>query len=511
MDIKKFYGKLTAFANTPKYVFFLSLTIAALSTILYTLFLTDVYRDTTHVYAPYVRELAQGNWSEGIATQVPMLNITLAGVFAFLGLEPVKALTLVAGLFYLAACFPLRSLLERYVSPLAAAWGCVLYAGAPKMIRFACAPLLESSRIFFLIAAVLFFLRTTENPKWKNALLFGVSAGLMTVSRGEGMALSAVLLLGLPIYVGLFCRPAAWGKVLASWGIAIVCTFAIISPFCAMNYSKCGIFAPDTRIKVIIDVCRVKLFPGSVVQKAQPPRVQQEQDINQSAMKKMSPAEKASHNFSSFVRGGYELYWLLAMIGAAAIIRRKQWRADYLVFLGTTLMYFTLYLVTISAYRYYLFLIPLFMVFTITGAGVLRDLAIKYLPYKVQFICVIACTALLIGQFANGINRAFSSKGKDFIKAGKWIEKYNKTHFPDRKLKLFSPMMSEVGYWSKADLTDGFTDVSHNPATFKDFDLAVVHRKRSYGMEKRSDLERIPDTPHSKNIWIFKVKKQENK
>ena len=199
------------------------------------------------------------------------------------------------------------------------------------------------------------------------------------------------------------------------------------------------------------------------------------------------------------------------MIGAAAIIRRKQWRADYLVFLGTTLMYFTLYLVTISAYRYYLFLIPLFMVFTITGAGVLRDLAIKYLPYKVQFICVIACTALLIGQFANGINRAFSSKGKDFIKAGKWIEKYNKKHFPDRKLKLFSPMMSEVGYWSKAELTDGFAKPQHNPATFKDFDLAVVHRKRSYGMEKRSDLERIPDTPHSKNIWIFKVKKQENK
>ena len=94
MDIKKFYGKLTDFANTPKYVFFLSLTIAALSTILYTLFLTDVYRDTTHVYAPYVRELAQGNWAEGIATQVPMLNITLAGVFAFLGLESLVSIRL---------------------------------------------------------------------------------------------------------------------------------------------------------------------------------------------------------------------------------------------------------------------------------------------------------------------------------------------------------------------------------------------------------------------------------
>ena len=510
MDIKKFYGKLTAFANTPRYVFLSALSIAALCTILYTLFLTDVYRDTTHVYAPYVRELAQGNWAEGIATQVPMLNITLAGVFAFLGLEPVKALTLVAGLFYLAACFPLRSLLERYVSPLAAAWGCVLYASAPKMIRFACAPLLESSRIFFLLAAVLFFLKTAETPKWKNALIFGLAAGFMTVSRGEGMALSAVLLLGLPIYAGLFCRPTAWGRMAAAWLIAIICTFAAISPFCTMNYSKSGFFVPDERITVLLNIHKKPVPAVADSKKAAAPQPEKAY-VYQSELQKMTPAEKAIHNFSSFIRGGYELYWLLAMIGAAAIIRRKQWKADYLVFLGTALMYFVLYMVTVSAYRYYLFLIPLFMMFTITGAGVLRDLAIKHLPYKLQLICAAACAALMIGQFANGINRAFSSKGKDFIKAGKWIEKYNKKHFSDRKLKLFSPMMSEVGYWSKAELTEGFGKKLHDPATFKDFDLAVVHRKRSYGLEKRSDLERIPNTPHSKNIWIFKVKKQENK
>ena len=505
MDIKKFYGKLTAFANTPRYVFLLALAIAALCTVFYTIFLTDVYRDTTHVYAPYVREFARGNWAEGIAIQVPMLNITLAGFFAFLGLEPVKALTLVAGVFYLAACFPLRSLLERYVSPLAAAWGCVLYACAPKMIRFACAPLLESSRIFFLIAAVLFFLRTTENPKWKNALLFGVSAGLMTVSRGEGMVLSTILLLGLPIYAGLFCRPAAWGKVLAAWGIAIVCTIAAISPFCAMNYSRSGYFVPDIRAVQVVMTAR------KAMQKNDPGARKAQQALAKVGSKTMSRSEKTYHNFSSFIRGGYELYWLLAIAGAVVIIRRKQWKADYLLLLGTALLHFIFYMLTISAYRYYLFLIPLFMVFTVTGAVFLKDLAVKFLPYKVQLLCIATCVALGIGQTANGISRAFSSKGKDHIKVGKWIEQYNKKHFPDRKLKLYSPSMSEVAYWSKADLTDGFGDVPHDPATFKDFDLAVVHRKKSKGLEKRTDLERIPNTPHSKNIWIFKVKKQENK
>jgi hypothetical protein len=225
----------------------------------------------------------------------------------------------------------------------------------------------------------------------------------------------------------------------------------------------------------------------------------------------MTTVQKISHNFSSFIRGGYELYWILAIVGAVAIFRKKAWKNDYLVLIGSTLLYFLLYMVTVSAYRYYIFMIPLFMMFTVTGAGVLRDLAVKYLPYKVQLLCIIVCTALGIGQIANGVNRAFSSKGKDFIKVGQWIGEYNKKHFPERKLKLYSPLMSEVGYWSGAELTDAFEDAPHDPATFKDFDLAVVHRKRSYKLEQRSDLARLPNTPHSKNIWIFKVKKQENK
>ena len=505
MKIKSFYKKSVEHTQTPRSVFYLALALTIFSTLCYTLFLTDIYRDTAHVYAPYVREFARGNWAEGIAVQVPMLNITLAGFFAFLGLEPVKALILVAGAFFFATCFPLRKLLERYVSPLAAAWGCVLFACAPKLIRFACAPLLESSRMFFLIAAVLYFLKTTEEPKWKNAVLFGISASLMAASRGEGIILSFALLLGMPIFAMLFRRPAAWRKLLAAWAIAIICAIAAISPFCAMNYSRSGYFVPDFRAVQLLQTIH-KAVKGNAAE-AQHAK----EALAKVGAPEMNRREKTSHNFSSFIRGGYELYWILAIIGAAVIIRRRKWNNDYLVMLGTALLYFLFYMLSISAYRYYLFLIPLFMMFTITGAGVLRDLAVKYLPGKVQLLCVLLCIVLGIVQIGNGVSRAFPSKGKAFIKAGKWIENYNRKHFPDRKLKLYSPMMSEVGYWSKADLTDGFEDHQHNAATFKDFDLAVVHRKRSFGLEKRSDLERIPDTPHSKNIWIFKVKKQESK
>ena len=514
MNIKNFYGKLISFAQNPKYVFLLALAIAALCTLCYTLFLTDIYRDTAHVYAQHVREFARGNWAEGIANQVPMLNITVAGLFAFLGLEPVKALCLTAGLFFLATCFPLRKLLERYLSPTAAAWGCMLFVCAPKMIRFGCAPLLESSRIFFMIAAILYFLRSAENPKWKNAVLFGISASLTAASRGEGIVLSTALLLGLPVYAAVFCRPTAWKKQLAAWCIAMICAVAAVSPFCAMNYLRNGYFVPDNRLSILPVLLTAPAKSSAAapagkeaVGKAASPAPQQNYSVHQQQQLK----EKIPHNFSSFIRGGYELYWILSLLGAVMIFWKKQWKNDYLLFAGIALLYFIFYMLTVAAYRYYLFLIPLFMVFTVTGAKVLYDLARKYLPGRLQLLGVALCAVLAIVQICNGLSRAFSGKGKDFIEAGRWIEEYNKKHFPERRLKLYSPMLSEVAYWSKAYPTDGVNGTIHDPATFTDFDLAAVHRKKSCGLEKRSDLERIPDTPHSQNIWIFKLKKQEKK
>ena len=171
MNIKTWAEKVQQAAGQPEKVFMLGLIIAAFCTLSHVFFLSDIFRDTAHVYAVFARAIGEGNWSEGIATKVPMLNISLAGILAGCGLEAVKALSLVAGIFYLLTCFPLRRLLERYVSPAAAAWGCVLYVCAPKMIRFACAPLLESTRIFFLVAAILYFLRCSEEPKLKNMVL----------------------------------------------------------------------------------------------------------------------------------------------------------------------------------------------------------------------------------------------------------------------------------------------------------------------------------------------------
>ena len=486
-------------------VFYLALAVAGFCTLCTVIFLSDIYRDTAHVYAVYAREIGNGNWSAGIVQRAPMLNITLAGLLAYCGLEAVKALSLVAGVFYLLTCFPLRRLLERYVSPLAAAWGCVLYVTAPKMIRFACAPLLESTRIFFLVAAVLYFLRCSEEPKWKNAILLGISAGFLSVSRGEGILVSLALLGGLPFFVLLFRRPVNWGKQAAVWLLAIICAFCSVTPFCGMNYSKSGYFVQDMRLVQVFDTIKRVFVPADNVNTPVSQAFMSEEEGNGSW------GEKTVNCFSGAIRGGYEPYWLLALCGAIIMLRKRQLKDDYLVLLGVTVLQCASYFLIVSSYRYYLFVIPLFMMFTVTGAEQIRCWVLKYVPGKVHIFCAIAVAVVLAGQTANGLKRAFSSKGKDFQAAGKWIAEYGKKHFPERKLIIFAPQMTETAYWSKAIHTDGYEKKQHDPATFKDFDLAVVHRKKSFGMEKRTDLERIPNTPHSKNIWIFKVKKQENK
>ena len=504
MNIRTLAEKVQSAACQPEKVFVSGLVTAAFCTLSHVFFLSDIFRDTAHVYAVFSRSIGEGNFSEGIATSVPMLNIFLSGLLAYCGLEAVKALSLVAGVFYLLTCFPLRRFLERYVSPLSAAWGCVLYVCAPKMIRFACAPLLESTKLFFLVAAILYFLRCSEEPKLKNAVLFGLSAGFLAVSRIEGVLASLALLGGYWLFLLLFRKGVVWKKQIPALMIAAICSVAAVSPFCAMNYGKSGYFTPDARI-VYFAKSQIRKFTANRAVAAVPEK--SEKSTTQSIKK----TEKITHDISCFIRGGYELYIVFALLGMFLIIKRKQWLMDYWLFFAVSALQCAIYIATVSAQRYYLFMIPLFMMFTLTGIDFVLDVIKKHFPQKVHVFCLAACAMILVGQVASGVKRAYSSDGKDCQAAGKWISEYGKKHFPDRKLVIFAPKMTEVAYWSGAVHTDGYEKPQHDPATFKDFDLAVVHRKKSFGMEKRADLERLNDTPHSKNIWIFKVKKQEDK
>ena len=102
MDRKKFFSGIKKQIAVPENIFALALCIAGISTCCTVLFLTDIYRDTAHVYAVFAREIGRGNYFDGIATKVPMLNITLAGLLAHCGMEAVKA-----RLYFVTTCKPI--------------------------------------------------------------------------------------------------------------------------------------------------------------------------------------------------------------------------------------------------------------------------------------------------------------------------------------------------------------------------------------------------------------------
>lgn len=495
---KKFITKLHNLVHSPEKVFISALLVAVFCTLCTVLFLSDIYRDTANVYAVYAREIGRGNWYDGIATGVPMLNILLAGLLSRCGLEAVKALSLIAGLFYIATCFPLRKLLERYDSPLMAAWGCMLFVCAPKIVRFACAPLLDSASIFLVTAGLLFFLRLSEQPTAKDGALFGLSAGFLAAARGESFIISVALIFGLPLFAALFKRPPAWRKLLLCWLLAACCATAAVSPFCTMNYCKSGYFVTDARV-----VGYTKIFGKALGLIPVKSAEERSKLFTSNANGNHNWRAKFGHLFSCLMRGGYELYIALAALGAIVIICRKELKSDYLVIIGLTLLYFAIFLFTVSATRYYLFVVPFYMVFTITGANLIYKLSCRYVPKYIPLLCVCA-GVILAAQVGNGLKRSFSGNGKEELTVGKWIGEWLRENIEGREALIYAPGATEVAYWSGAEHTAGYEDPERDPATFNDFDLAVVRSKNSFGLENRKDLERLEETPYAQDYWIFK-------
>ncbi len=501
MQWNKIEEKITAFCLDPQKIFLLALTTAIFCTGCYTVFFTDIYRDTAGVYAMYSRELAQGNCFAGIVTRAPMLNIVLAGMLGFCGMDTIAALTLVSGAFYIAALFPLRKLLLRNLSPLAAAYGCLLYATAPKLIRFSCAALLESSRSFFLLGAVLGFLNVCEKPGRKNSFLFGICAGFLAASRGEGLPVAVALLLGAFIYGRLFCRTVPWKRQLAACGFAIFFAILAVIPFCMMNYAKAGYFVTDMRVISIAGIANSQLqaVKGNTATPVQTFTSSEEGNRNW--------GEKTLSIFSGMWRGGYELYWILALTGIIVTVKKRSWKNEYLLFAGVALMNILIYFVIVSSYRYYIFMIPLFMEFTVTGAKTLITAAKKYLPVKAMVPLCAGCAVVLVLQVANGVSRAFERKSRPEQAVATWIARYHKDKGPGGRLRLLAIKLPEVAYWSDSICVNGYETEYQRPDERCDFDLGVVKVKHLPLLKNRSDIEIIPGTPYPDKIMVFKLKK----
>lgn len=374
-------------------------TIGIAAVVIFALFNYNVYRDVANCYAVLVREFAAGNYSGAFHPSLPPLSTTMAGFLAMTGITPVTALVLVSGAFFVLTIFPLYGFLLRFLSPLAAAWGCVLYVTAPKVIRFGGTGLLEAARNFFIVSALYFFFRCRDKAGWKSALLFGISLGGMSLARGEGIALAGLL---FALFVVVFWQKhraaATWKKTLFRLSVIAAFSFlVVIAPRLWQNYRVVGF--PSTDNRLVIGFLQ-RLETGT------PYRAPA-----QSATPLLERLGHAGKVAGDNLRGAYEPYFVLAVAGIVLVIigtRRRTlwgtplppggWRAEYGVLVALALGASLIFFFSVSAYRYYTVNLIYLMTFTMYALVWLQEFLLKH---RAGLVVPVAVIFLICGNFWN--------------------------------------------------------------------------------------------------------------
>ena len=333
------------------------------------IFNTQIYRDVAGAYAWYAREFGRGIWHDVPISQLPPLNIFIAGLLVRCGIESYAALIMLATLFMGLSLWPLYRLLKLFVSAQSAAWGCLLFVLAPKTLRFAGCGLLELTRDFFLLLAIyMLFTSFRTNRRFYFYLLFGAVLGLLTLARGEGIVMAAA------VAAGLLLRPAGDYKSLRLIGknillpvlLTAIAGLAVIAPVLVKNYHVTGYPVVDARMIGVFK--HIPVVNKYFTPRLEPVKVAINEDgvITENAIAH-DDARAHLHRLKrlpgNLFRGAYELYMVFALLGIVLLIAGKKWQREYTFLIVYSLLVTASFVFFSVAYRYFIFYIPLFMVF----------------------------------------------------------------------------------------------------------------------------------------------------
>ena len=484
--------------------------------IVFLVFNEEIYRDVANCYAWYAREFGQGNWNGPALAGLPPLNIFLGGLLTRCGIETYRALMLLSLLFYLLTIFPLYRLLKNFVSPQAAAWGTVLFVSAPKIIRFAGMGLLESGRDFFLVLSFALLFRILRGKYRPFHLIFlGISLGFLSLTRGEGILMAGTV--GLCMI--LLWRNFQWEwrsffrqvalPMLAVAGVALV----VISPRLVNNYRVCGYPVIDTRA-----IGTVNLIPGAkrIFHERRTPEPTPRTVSGKAPPKPSSaPAVSDWKNLmdlpKNFTRGGYELYRLLGLIGVGMLLYRRRWRWEYSLLIGYVAFNSLAFCHFAVAYRYFIFVIPLFMVFTLFGIGFLLEFARRF---RMHGVAVAILALLVAGQ---SFNAPLTFRETTQRQLGRYLKTHKADFLPpggNRALVVHSIGQPEVVYWCDETRLTDYSAKCPDPNRVAGFDVLVVGARDSADvniLRNRSDLREALSPVPEFRLFVPVEKKETRK
>jgi len=500
-------------------------------TLLELIFSADLYRDVANVYACMARSLANGEYSEAFHPSIPSLNVILAQPFIFLGMSPAKALVAVSSLFYLATVPFMYMFLKSFVPKTPAAFGALLFVCAAKIIRFSCAGLIDSGKIFFMVVGLFFAVRMIEEKfrSYASALWFGVALGGLSLARSEGVG-NAVMLFGCVViyWICLMIREKRLMPIPPFLAVVVVWA-AVASLRMLTNWRFCGQFIFDSRIKFLAFGLPQRPAPVSV----------EAATSTASAASAAPPPPVVADNtavwwdcLNSFIRGTSEVYFGFVMVGLLLLVLAAcggklsvlwpdkkipdffKWRGFYLILLvlavGNTAMFTILHLV---GYRYFLPNIPLLMLFVVVAAYWLWSWTEKFFPRPLRIVCGMAVAILLAFQVVNGIENTFSAFSRRQKRSGVAAGDIMRRSKPDGKV-WFVPQACIEWYHSGMRRAVPIEGALPDLRNFDQFDFVLLGTDKedaeTWIIAARRDLEEIPLASDS-TVRLFRKRSGEVK
>ena len=493
------------------------------------------YRDTANVYAAMSRSLASGAYAEAFHPSIPCLNVLLSRVFTLSGMAPDVALSAVSCVFYVATIPFVFLLLKRFLPDEPAAFGAVLFACAPKVIRFSCAGLLDSGKIFFLVAGLYFSCRLVQERfrSYRTAVGFGVALGGLALVRSEGIG-NACVLFGC---TALFWLWTAWRAkrflpvlplltTVAAWALPLLGRAWI-------NWHFCGRFIFDGRIHDGLSQMFAMLFPSS---EAAPAPVTEAAEVAENGLPEWLEVIRKN------IVGNYEVYFGFAVAGVVLLILAEygrrcsasraqssaahcpalyvwpdravpdfvKWDPYFIVLIVSVVCNAVIFKLShLHAYRYFLLNIPLFMVFTVMTCWWFWRWAVKLLPRPLLRVGIVAVVAILALQIDNGVDNLFSEHTREPVRSGRAAGDVMRAENPDGRVFFWYACVE--WYYSGMKRAVPIETPQPDCRSFSDFDYFLVRKDEEdilSAVEARADLREIPLPPES-TVRLFRKAEEE--
>ncbi len=413
-------------------------------------------KDAQYYYVPMIRAFALGHWEHAYWPMIPPLFSTFGGLVAMA--LPVSAFTaakIVSSLFYAGTIFPLYFLNKRVFNGKIAVGSVFLYLFCDRLLRYGGAGIIDSGKVFFLTLAVYCLVEFRHRHRWGQSALFGVALAGLALSRGEGIAVSA-LLLGIALFVELFSGHKkgswAWRSCLPKHSIFVFAVMLLLlAPWLTYQYHHAGYPVIDRRQISFVPFKELLRNKQELALPTEPAALAElRAEFHPANTVPTDPRSLWERLFVEIFKGFYPLYLLLYLPVILWRWRRRQWTTTESLLLAVALLHTVILVAALGGTwvqkRYVIAALPLLTGWTAIGFfGLFGFARAKTRASKLRFLpaTVVVLVALGLLWSATSRTRPSSSRRKQQKLAltkqcAQWLRNQGPNYLLAKSLPLFS-------------------------------------------------------------------------